>query len=120
RLLDFGVARLLQGDTHAPLMTQAWGNALTPAYASPELLRGEPVDLRSDVFSLGVVLQELLTGARPGQRPSGTTDPQGRALPDTLRDAMAKALAPDPSDRFADVASFAEALKPFCGEDSGG
>src|SRR5688500_5472001 len=55
RLLDFGVARLLRGDTDAPSMTQAWGNALTPAYASPELLRGEPVDLRSDIFSLGVV-----------------------------------------------------------------
>ena len=73
RLLDFGVARLLQGDTDGPSVTQAWGNALTPAYASPELLRGEPVDLRSDIYSLGVVLHELLTGVRPGQQPSGTT-----------------------------------------------
>ena len=118
RLLDFGVARLLRADTDAPSMTQAWGHALTPAYASPELLRHDPVDLRSDIYSLGVVLHELLTGARPGLRPSGKTDGQGYALPGALRDVMAKALAPDPADRFGDVASFAEALKPFGGADS--
>ena len=118
RLLDFGVARLLRGDTDAPSMTQAWGHALTPAYASPELLRGDAVDLRSDIYSLGVVLHELLTGLRPGLQPSGTINSQGRALPAALRDALGKALASDPADRFADVASFAESLKPFDGANS--
>ena len=120
RLLDFGVARLLRADTNAPSMTQAWGNALTPAYASPELLRGEPVDVRSDIFSLGVVLHELLTGVRPGQQPLPAKDGQGRMLSGALRDTVAKALAPDPADRFADAASFAEALRSHGQADSGG
>jgi serine/threonine protein kinase/tetratricopeptide (TPR) repeat protein len=114
RLLDFGVARLLRGDTDDLSVTQSWGRALTPAYASPELLRGEPVDLRSDIYSLGVVLHELLTGIRPGQQPSGSTDgARRRVLSGALRNVMTKALAPDPADRFADAASFAEALRPF-------
>ena len=120
RLLDFGVARLLQGDADGSYsVTQAWGHALTPAYASPEMLRGEPVDLRSDIYSLGVVLHELLTGVRPGRQPSGaTTRSQSRAVTGALRDAVAKALAPDPADRYADAASFAEALRSFAGADT--
>ena len=121
RLLDFGVARLLQGDADADgsSLTHAWGRALTAAYASPELLRGEPVDLRSDIYSLGVVLHELLTGARPGRQPTGATDgSQSRALSGALHDAATKALAPDPADRYADAASFAAALRPFAGADT--
>jgi eukaryotic-like serine/threonine-protein kinase len=66
RLLDFGVAKLLEGDDadRTPL-TSIYGRALTPDYASPELLRGDLVDVRSDVYSLGVLLYELLTGIRP-------------------------------------------------------
>ena len=118
-LLDFGVARLLQGDADGSSLTQAWGHALTPGYASPELLRGEPVDLRSDIYSLGVVLHELLTGVRPGRQLTETTDrSQSRALSGALRDVVTKALAQEPAGRYADAASFAEALKPFAGADT--
>jgi eukaryotic-like serine/threonine-protein kinase len=66
RLLDFGVAKLLEADEadHTSL-TAIYGRALTPDYASPELLRGDLVDARSDIYSLGILLYELLTGARP-------------------------------------------------------
>jgi len=66
RLLDFGVAKLLQAEEaeQTPL-TSIYGRALTPDYASPELLLGDPIDARSDIFSLGVVLYELLSGVRP-------------------------------------------------------
>ena len=74
RLLDFGMARLLQPKSGGASLTRVYGLALTPEYASPELLRGEPIDSRSDIYSLGVVLHELLTGARPrsphGRRPA--------------------------------------------------
>ena len=66
RLLDFGVAKLLEvGDTDPTQLTGVYGRALTPDYASPEVLRGDFVDPRSDTYSLGVLLYELLTGARP-------------------------------------------------------
>jgi serine/threonine protein kinase/TolB-like protein/Flp pilus assembly protein TadD len=64
RLLDFGVAKLLE-ETDGASLTRIYGRALTPDYASPELLRGDAIDPRSDIYSLGVVLYELLTGNRP-------------------------------------------------------
>jgi TolB-like protein len=66
RLLDFGVARLLEAEeTDQPALTSVYGRALTPDYASPELLRGDPIDASSDLYSLGVLFYELLTGTRP-------------------------------------------------------
>ena len=64
RLLDFGVAMLLEQSNEGQL-TRIYGRALTPDYASPELLRGDAIDTRGDIYSLGVVLYELLTGHRP-------------------------------------------------------
>jgi serine/threonine protein kinase/Flp pilus assembly protein TadD len=103
RLLDFGVASLLQADTEPRSLTRIYGRALTPEYASPESLRGERADFRSDIYSLGAVLHELLTGRRPGPEPGN--------LPGGLREVVAKALATSPPDRYPDVAAFVAALR---------
>ena len=66
RLLDFGIAKLLEEDrTKETRLTELSGRALTPDYASPEQILGEPLTIASDVYSLGVILYELLTGTRP-------------------------------------------------------
>ena len=66
RLLDFGIAKILDsGEAHDTRLTQLGGHALTPDYASPEQILGEPLTVASDVYSLGVLLYELLTGSRP-------------------------------------------------------
>jgi serine/threonine protein kinase/TolB-like protein len=75
RLLDFGVATLLDDGEVAgktPLTT-VYGHALTPIYSSPELIRGDPVTAKSDIYSLGVVLFELLTGDRPYRLNAGAS-----------------------------------------------
>ncbi|WP_295641169.1 serine/threonine-protein kinase [uncultured Methylibium sp.] len=67
RLLDFGIAKLLADDeqAHETQLTELSGRALTPDYASPEQIQGRPLTIASDIYSLGVVLFELLAGRRP-------------------------------------------------------
>lgn len=65
RLLDFGIAKLLDGDNTLPEHTRTGMRAFTLHYAAPEQIRGEPVTTMTDVYALGMVLYELLADARP-------------------------------------------------------
>ncbi len=68
KLLDFGIAKLLESEDADATVTRRDARALTPAYAAPELILGEPATTAADVYSLGVVLYELLTGTLPFER----------------------------------------------------
>ncbi len=77
RLLDFGIAKQIGPEPRDPTRTAF--RLMTPAYAAPEQLRGERVGLYTDVYALGVVLHELLTGRRPYDRP-GLSEAEREAL----------------------------------------
>jgi non-specific serine/threonine protein kinase/serine/threonine-protein kinase len=72
KLLDFGLGQVLEAGEGAEEITQAGFPMMTPAYASPEQARGEPYTVSSDVYSLGVILYELLAGRRPYKVPTGS------------------------------------------------
>ena len=133
KLLDFGIAGLLDaGLMPASDLTQQGARALTPDYAAPEQIAGQTVGTRSDVYALGVLLFELLTGARPYRlkrdsraaledailaaevpRPSDATDDKSlrRALRGDLDTIVLKALKKRAAERYASVEAMAEDIE---------
>lgn len=95
KLLDFGVAKLLDdtGATQDTALTQLGGRALTPQYASPEQIAGQPLGTASDVYALGVLMHELLTGCLPYTLK--------RATPAALEEAILEAATHKPSEAAA-------------------
>src|SRR5437763_14238042 len=84
KLLDFGIAKILQpGAGPEALMTMTGVRPMTPEYASPEQVRGEPVTTASDVYSLGIVLYELLVGRSPYRFTSRSPLGVAREITDT-------------------------------------
>ncbi len=133
RLLDFGIARLLEGEAvRASALTREGGVALTPDYASPEQITGAPLGTASDVYSLGVVAYELLAGCKPYRLRRGTAaeleesiaavEPprasdvavppeRRRALRGDLDAILNKALKKIPAERYASVDALAQDIE---------
>ena len=119
-LTDFGIAKLLE--TASPRLTQTDAIMGTPAYISPEQAQGQTVDQRSDIYSLGIILYEMVTGSVPftAETPlavlfkhiSDPLPPPSLVKPDirpAIEQVILKALSKDPRDRFATAAEFAAA-----------
>jgi serine/threonine protein kinase/tetratricopeptide (TPR) repeat protein len=123
-VMDFGIAR----SAHLPGMTQTGALVGTPEYMSPEQAKGEKLDERSDLFSLGAILYELLVGLSPYHsdtplatlwkriqekaKPLTELDP---TIPKPLSDIVAKALEIEPENRFSSASEFAQHLESWLG-----
>jgi eukaryotic-like serine/threonine-protein kinase len=113
---DFGVAGLAEGSSGGGSQTIVG----TPSYMAPEQSRGRPISPATDVYSAGVVLYEMVAGSRPFRADSAvelalchlqdSPPPLPTSVPEPLRQIIARALAKDPSQRYADGGEMADAL----------
>ena len=119
-LMDFGIAKIVGGKQH----TATGAVVGTALYMSPEVIKGEQVDKRADIYALGVTLFEILTGRPPFKADSAMTvlmmhvnDPVpdikqlNQDVPDAMVEIVKKALAKDRNDRYQSAAEFAKALR---------
>src|SRR4051812_1289789 len=118
KIADFGIARI-----ESSSMTQAGTLLGTPAYMSPEQFMGQVVDARSDIYSSGVLLYQLLTGERPFEgglsaimhKALNTEPPSPSQLsvtsPPAFDAVVRRAMAKRPEDRFSSAKAFAEAIR---------
>jgi len=123
KILDFGIAKSLRTEATDPNLTQQGMVLGTPSYLSPELVQGAKVDHHADMWAVGVILYEMLTGRRPFEAPTITSlihkivseppqpfDAAALRLPEGLAAAALRALDKDPERRFADLDEMAKAL----------
>jgi eukaryotic-like serine/threonine-protein kinase len=128
KLLDFGVSRLIESEARENTQqTVTLYRALTPRYASPEQVRGEATSTTSDVYSLGVVLYELLTGRSPrdlgeslgdaiesfNQHDARVPSHFGAGIGRDLDSVLMKALSTKPADRYPSAEALAEELSRY-------
>ena len=116
KILDFGIAKFAQSS-----VTQTGSVMGTPSYMAPEQIMGQPVDGRSDLFSAGVLLYELLSGEKPFQGDSPTAVvyqimnsepvPLATDMPDAINQIVAKALQKSPENRYAKAKEMASDLQ---------
>lgn len=126
-LTDFGLAKLIDADAGVTKPGQIMG---TPVYMSPEQLRGEPLDFRSDVYALGCILYEMLIGTPPFQPVDGDvipvifkhlqTTPEAPTghnpyIPPALDGVVLRSLAKAPNERFGSVRELATAVRQAVG-----
>lgn len=117
KLLDFGVAELVDSEITDPIENAHTAQPLTPAYASPEQLAGEQVTTATDVYSLGVLLYELLTDRHPfGDDPNFEREPEPpsrlrKQLPRDLDHIVLMALHKEPELRYRSASALADDIR---------